>query len=386
VRVLNDLIVNADKNEINVLCLLDLSILLKRLENVFGITDTALKWFRSYLNDRRQTVVIDGVRSEDHILKFGVPQGSVLGPKLFSMYMKPLSLIISRFDLDFHFYADDSQIYKSIMFQDLHILLEKLQQCFRGVKMWMNLNRLKLNDNKTEAILIGRPNILAKVKCKSITLGNSEILFTNVVKNLGVQIDCHLSFDSRVNNIIRGVYMEIRRISKIRCFISKDIAILLMISLVLTKLDYCNSLLANITKDKLKALQVAQNDAARLVFRRKRNTSASDLLKELHWLPVCKRIQYKICTIVHKSIHSDSPGYINELIHLYSPTRNLRSQKDSHILARPKTHRKVGEQSFTFSAPQFWNSQFWNSLPGHVRSIHSMDAFKSFLKSHLFTL
>ena len=136
--------------------------------------------------------------------------------------MKPLNRIILRFDLDFQFYADDRQIYKSIMFQDVHISFLKSCSNVREVKKWMNLKRLKLNVSKTEAILIGRPNILAKVKCKSITLGNSEILFTNVVKNLVVQNDCHLSFNSRVNNIIRGVYMKMRRISKIRCFICID--------------------------------------------------------------------------------------------------------------------------------------------------------------------
>ena len=113
---------NADNNEITILCLLDLSaafdtidhtILLKRLKHELGINGVVLEWFSSYLSDRTQCVVVDGVRSGDKILKYGVPQGSVLGPVLFTMYMRPLSNIISRFDLLYHFYADDSQIYKS---------------------------------------------------------------------------------------------------------------------------------------------------------------------------------------------------------------------------------------------------------------------------------
>ena len=173
--------------------------------------------------------------------------------------------------------------------------------------------------------------------------------------------------------------MELRRISKIRSQISKDIAILLVNSLVLTKLDYCNSLLANFNKDKIHSLQVAQNDAARLIFGKPRNASASNLLKELHWLPVNKRIQYKLCMLIHKSIHLASPEYINELIKFYSPNRNLRSKSDYRILLKPKTLRKVGEQSFSFSAPQIWNS-----LPQSVRWIDSTDSFKSSLKTFLF--
>ena len=116
-KIINDAAVNADNNEITILCLLDLSaafdtidhtILLKRLKQDFGINGVVLEWFSSYLSDRTQCVVVDGVRSGDKILKYGVPQGSVLGPVLFTMYMRPLSNIISRFYLLYHFYADDS--------------------------------------------------------------------------------------------------------------------------------------------------------------------------------------------------------------------------------------------------------------------------------------
>ena len=115
-------------------------------------------------------------------------------------------------------------------------------------------------------------------------------------------------------------------------------------------------------------------------FRKNRYTSASDLLTELHWLPVEKRIQYKICSIVHKSLYHESPECINELINVYTPTRNLRSA-DTCVLVKPTMFRKVGEQSFTYSAPLFWNS-----LPGHVRGTDSKDSFKSCLKTCLFRM
>ena len=180
---------------------------------------------------------------------------------------------------------------------------------------------------------------------------------------------------------LRKIYLDLMRMRKVRHLLSLEVAIILVNALILSKLDYCNSILANITKDKIKSLQVAQNDAARLVFKKKRSAHVTHLLKQLHWLPIEKRIQYKICCIVHKSVHSECPEYINELLPTYVPTRNLRSKLDNHVLIKPKIYRKIGEQSFSFSAPLFWNS-----LPGHIRHTDNMDKFKSLLTTFLYTM
>ena len=159
---------------------------------------------------------------------------------------------------------------------------------------------------------------------------------------------------------------------------NNDVTRVLASSLILPKLDYCNCLLSNVTKSVLRPLQVAQNDAARLIFRQSRISSATSLLKELHWLPVDKRIMYKVFCIVFNSLHSCSPLYISELIKVYQPTRNLRSTTDN-LLVRPMTSRKIGQQSFAFSAPQYWNV-----LPKYIRNSPSIATFKKRLKTFLF--
>ena len=174
--------------------------------------------------------------------------------------------------------------------------------------------------------------------------------------------------------------MVIRKINKIRSLIPTEIAILLVNSLVLSKLDYCNSLLIHISQDKMKRLQHVQNCAARVIMRKNKFDSATPLLIELHWLPVNKRIIYKICTIVFKSILDQGPMYIKEMINIYTPSRNLRSSDDSNILIKPKTSLKIGERSFLFSAPHYWNI-----LPKHVRHSDNLGTFKSRLKFYLFT-
>ena len=153
---------------------------------------------------------------------------------------------------------------------------------------------------------------------------------------------------------------------------------MLVNSLVLSKLDYGNCLLSNVTKSVMRPLQVAQNDAARLIFSCRRHTSATQLLNQLHWLPIDNRIKYKVCMLVFKSLNSQSPEYVMALLSRQVPTRNLRSE-NQNLLTKPKTCRKVGEQSFAYSGPHFWNG-----LPGRLRERESLDMFKRELKTFLF--
>lgn len=148
-----------DSKNVCLLTLLDLSaafdtldhkILLERLENSFLMSGTVLQWFKSYLENRYVFVKIGNERSEKMLLTCGVPQGSVLGPILFTMYTKQLSEIISSHGLNYHFFADDTQLYKSAVFEDIHVLIDTISNCITDIKMWMDCNKLKLNEDKTE--------------------------------------------------------------------------------------------------------------------------------------------------------------------------------------------------------------------------------------------
>ena len=134
---------------------IDHGILLDRLNQTFGIQGVALSWFKSYLSNRTQSVCIGGESLSEAHLRFGVPQGSVLGPVLFTMYTQPLADILKSFNMSYHFYADDSQIYKGVELEQLPGLIQSVEECIESVKKWMNSNKLKLNDDKTEVILCG---------------------------------------------------------------------------------------------------------------------------------------------------------------------------------------------------------------------------------------
>ncbi|NMJ44501.1 reverse transcriptase family protein, partial [Roseomonas sp. JC162] len=163
IRVTNDLLLSSDRGCISLLVLLDLSaafdtidhnILLNRLENYVGISGIALSWFKSYLSDRYQFVVVNEEMSYRSQVQYGVPQGSVLGPLLFTLYMLPLGDIIRKHGVSFHCYADDTQLYISSR-PDETYQITKLPECIADIKNWMTSNFLLLNSEKTEILIFG---------------------------------------------------------------------------------------------------------------------------------------------------------------------------------------------------------------------------------------
>ena len=238
---------------------IDHDIFLSRLCNVYGITGNALDWFRSYLTGRIQRVVIEDSVSVDQELDFGVPQGSVLGPRIYCMYTKPVSDIIQRHGLSHHSYADDTQLYMTMDHSnnDWRDGLARIELCVSEIREWMIQNMLKLNDaSKYKQDLY---NDL------SITIGDTVVDCSSQVKDLGVIFDRVLSLRQHVSYTSKTCRFHLRNISRIRKYIPQDISIVLIKSLVMSRLDYFNGLLYGLPKCTVSGLQAVQNSAARIV-------------------------------------------------------------------------------------------------------------------------
>jgi len=387
-RIHNDLSLAMNRQQVSALVLLDLSaafdtidhdILTNRLKTCFGISDSAFSLLSSYLSGRTQSVNIGDSCSSELPLLRGVPQGSVLGPLLFSLYTTPLSHILEATSLQFHFYADDTQLYISFSSTDSDQSLRHLSSVLDQVYSWFCSNRLSVNPSKTEYLLIGTVQQRAKICNSSVYFQNLVLTPTHTARNLGVIFDANLDFKTHISSICRSSFYQIRQLRQIRSSLDRSSAIILANSLVHSKLDYCNSLLYGLPASSTIRLQYVQNSLARVVCKSSRlQAHTSDLLKSLHWLPVTQRIKYKIALLTFKTLHHGKPAYLSDLISPYKPSRNLRSS-DANLLAVPFIRTELGKRSFSFAAPTVWNN-----LPPDLRSCSVVSTFCSKLKTYLF--
>ena len=248
-RVYNDLIISSCKGKQSLMVLLDLSsafdtvehsILLEDL-NRCGLNGKAHDLLRSYLTGRHQCVQVGESFSSPEPMLWGVPQGSVLGPVLFSIYISPIVSIFQKHSVQYHLYADDMQVYFAFDSSDVNFD-SKVDAIMREVKEFLDYRLLKLNESKTEILIIKgnrRSNIITQ-HCFDI-LG-SPVESKTSVKNLGVIIDSDLNFKSHINSIVKKCSFHIRNLYAIKRFINRETLILLVNAQVLSRVDYCNAL------------------------------------------------------------------------------------------------------------------------------------------------
>uniref|UniRef100_A0A669AWP7 Reverse transcriptase domain-containing protein n=1 Tax=Oreochromis niloticus TaxID=8128 RepID=A0A669AWP7_ORENI len=308
-RVYNDLLMASDAGNCSVIILLDLSaafdtidhkILLNRLKVLAGVSASALDWFSSYLSDRTFSVRTDRFTSDTAALTCGVPQGSVLGPLLFSFYMLPLAGIIQSFsDLSYHFYADDIQLHMSFKPHQLD-RLSTLVQCLTQVSDWLSSNYLVLNTNKTETMIIAPPELHSRI---SQVLASFCPSVKSNIRNLGVIFDSSLDLDSHVKSLSRSCFYHLRNISKLRHMVSSAELQKLIHAFVSSRLDYCNSLFTSLDKSSLSRLQAIQNAAARLLTCSTKRVHITPILYSLHWLPIEFRIRFKILVLTYRALN-----------------------------------------------------------------------------------
>ena len=260
-------------------------------------------------------------------------------------------------------------------------LLHSMQSCICDVKAWATENMLRLNDNKTELMLVTskKTKHLHNLPT-SITMGNAQIPFKQSVKNFGFTLDCHLTMNAHVSNIPRTCYIELRRLASIRRFQTSTATATLVSAFILSRTDYCNSLLFGSTHDVTSNLQRIQNYAARVILHLPKSSSVTEHLKSLHWLPFDVRSTYKIaCLCCHCST---APSYFTDVLHEKSShTRNARtSSYTMPLLNRPAYSKAtLGDRSFSVAS-----SSVCNSIPNDVRCAPSLSSFKSRLKTYLF--
>ena len=229
----NDIMLAIDQKMAVLLVMLDLSsafdtidhdILIARLSKSFGLRGLALQWFSSYLTGRQSRVGVGNVFSDDQSVNFGVPQGSVIGPFLFNLYTKPVAHIIDNHHLHYHIYADDTQIYtyfKPSIPGDSDRALHKLSTCIKEIRHWMVLNKLKLNEDKTEFFIAASPRLINSLTSLTLQIGEATIHPSSTVKNLGVIFDSSMSMSHHITSICKSLNFHLRNLNRIRKYIDQ---------------------------------------------------------------------------------------------------------------------------------------------------------------------
>ena len=230
--------------------------------------------------------------SEFRELSYGVPQGSVLGPIEFCIYTTALGAILRHYNIDYHIYADDIQLYSSFDLKSPSEAINQIQLCISDIRTWMVKNKLKINDDKTEFLMItsSRAN---QPKDIELHIGQEIIRPSTTCKSLGVILEDHCLMDNQIKHICRATHFHLRNISSIRNILTKEAAAQLVHSLVTSRLEYSNSLLFGLPDTRTAPLQRLQNIAARIVSCSKPQNHITPVLKSLHWLPIKFRIRFK---------------------------------------------------------------------------------------------
>ena len=292
--------------------------------------------------------------------------------------------IITRSQVSYHIYADDTQLYVTFdpkSPEDAASAQLRLTQCIAEVRSWMLANKLRLNDSKTE-LLFASPWHAEAVSHLDIHLkiGGSVITPSSSIKNLGTTFDSSLSMKLHVNALCRSINFHLRNLCRIRRFIDSTTCAHAARSLILSRLDYGNSLLGGLSKSDLLRLQRLQNRAACLIFLADKHASATPFIRELHWLPVQQRIDFNILVHVYNCLHETSPRYLQDLVCLHIPGRaGLRSSVNTTRLEITFSKKTYGDRFFSVLGPKLWNS-----LPVHIREAPNVKLFKNLLKTHLF--
>ena len=350
--------------------------------------------------------MINGVRSNKRGLPYGVPQGSVLGPILFTLYTIPLGDIARKYNLLFHLFADDTQLYIVFKPRDstsASAAKDLVERCIAEIRSWMHINWLKLNGDKTEFLLITAKSLKHLSPIPSLNVEGDHILPADKVRNLGAIFDRTLNTEAFINATCKSLWYSLRNISRVRNSLTHDTCATVIQAYVISKLDYCNALLYGAPKYQLKRLQSLQNYAARVIAKVPKYSHITPIRASLHWLPIQQRVEFKLALYVYKALHGICPEYISDMVVRYIPSRQLRSADQDLIQVPPGKYNTYGQRSFAVAAPTVWNK-----LPPEVRSIispecppdsckncssnvtcktrskRSVNIFKRHLKTHLF--
>ena len=382
-KLVNQWSSNIDNNKLTGVAFIDLrkafdtvdhNILLNKLEAI-GCSDTSIKWFRSYLSNREQMVCFKGVMSRSSKVLMGVPQGSILGPLLFSLYINSLPKCINDGIIDM--YADDTTL--TVSGSNVSEVEQKLTKGMENILSWVTKNRLVLNADKTNVMLIGKGSVVNNVTDFSVAVNGSILKRVKVAKCLGVMIDDELRWTEQVEKVIKTAQKNISVIKRAKSYVPTRSLKLLYNAIVLPHFDYCSSVWSERFQRQTLKLQKVQKRAARVILGEGFDIPSNDMFSRLGWMPIQTRFQFGRAVMMYKCLHDMAPTYLKkDLFHVSSRHDHNTRQAERNALCVPKFRTDTYKHS-----PLVSGIRTWNQLENSVKGSSTLNSFKYALKVFL---
>ena len=383
-KVTDEIYKNMDDKKITVLSLCDLSkafdsinhdMLLSKLSNMA----IDLFWFENYVKDRTQSVRLGNVESQKIAIFYGVPQGSILGPILFLIFINDMNIVSSGCLLVQ--YADDGQFIHSGTIDTLPELIRNVEKTLALAKIYFDKNGLLVNAKKTQCIFIGNRQLIARIPDNTtINYDSNAIIPSKHAKNLGVIFDCHMCFDVHVDELYKRVMGILIYVNRIKDNFEKSTRITIVESLILSLLNYCCIIWGSASKTLLHKTQKLQNFAARVAHGTARKYDhVSPILNDLKWMKIEKLYMFNICLFVYKIINNKLPIWLINLPTVRQVNQTRTRQANNLFI--PGTSTNTGSRAMAVRGPSLWNK-----LPHDIQEAGSLNGFKNELKKYLLVI
>jgi hypothetical protein len=323
------------------------------------------------LSHRGHKVFCNKQYSDVKYIDIGVPQGTVLGPTLFLLYVNDINNYLDSATCNL--YADDVLLYVSG--QNINEINEKLQVSVNKVKEWYDNNILVVNASKSNTLLVATRQKEVHVNGEvSIHFGNDRLDNVDSCKYLGVEIDKNINWSSHIDNLCKDLNSKVWSLSRAKSFVPRQVLLDMYKSLIQPKIDYAITVWGYTTDQNLDRIQLLQNRAARVICNNFDfvNTRGINLVADLKLMNVRQRRDYFMALLVFKSIHGTAPDYLcNEIIMAVEVTNRISRNLSENDLYMPDTHIDVTRHAFSYCGPKIWNS-----MPEYIKECSSLYTFK----------
>ena len=341
--------------------LVDHQLLLRKLR-LYRLSDSALSWFQSYITDRHQFVTIHGERSDSLKIKQGVPQGSVLGPILFLLFVNDMPLHLSSSSADI--FADDTTITVSAHYLNIQSLTDDLNKDLEVVGEWPSNNKMLINADKTKSLLVTGKRIAKKLHgdvtpCLNLKIKNSEILEVSNLKLLGLTYDRNMTIEPHIDQLCKKLSKRLGLLKHISPYLKKRQRETYYNGIIKPTMMYGSMVWDNCSSDWVQRILKLQKRAARIILDADRTTPSITLFNTLNWLPFTRQSQIKRNTLVYKRVNTsvNAPNYIDRLLLRNSDIHQRETRYSNTNLVCPRFTRKTeGGRTFTVRSSIEWNS------------------------------